>query len=848
MDVERGNIAILFQKISYMAISGQASNRELVSATTHTYKNIDRKLYIRCAKKIFPNMTENERLNSYYLACGQMKDVQGKNMGVFQMLINMAQKLLVLDGDEVKCKFDHLLRWREISFPLGQDIFTCAFLADYDLKRGSETKCFTWLPIIRSDNSRLHNILEKGIAENHFHLAGSTKIFELSWLSLMNRIDNRIHDFKKINCSLQECCVDPLYDTGKMEPLYTRCQRAALYRVYLFSVMKKDYFLEEKLGRLLEKMKKGTRPEELVTDIQDGIILAKNIYGAWLEENILDYALEKGMINENKDVCRLLAGERRFLYGGFKHAISDLFTERQKNLFYAYLIIRTDFRGELIQVNQQVGFANFSNYQGRKEYFIEGKKPYEDELVRLALNESLRKKNMLFLEARICPKENSSKLFRTLKHFERIVNTDDKGGAYSKLNYVLHFPKIDGQPFVPGLPRNDNVRKLSTYGARSIVALLEKRMELNEHIKGIDACSSELACRPEVFGQVFRYLSDTIIVCYETRKDVYSISHKTRNLQTTYHAGEDFFDIVDGLRAIDETLLFCGLKRGSRLGHGLALGISPEEYYKFKCYNLVLPKQVMLDDIAWMLCRADEFGCMVESSLKTRLEENYYSLYEEVYGENMGDGYFPSIYDYYQSWKLRGDKPELYRLGMEGFRKKLESTELERFDRYQFNDKISNELRKNAKCRDLYFAYHFNRKVREKGSEITEFKTGQSYGGLVRQIQDHMIRKLGCEGIGIETNPSSNYLIGTIKKYEEHPIIRFNGRKLKEVESNTSLSVSINTDDQGVFDTLLENEYALMALALKKAKDKDSNPVYDLEDIYEWVDYVRRMGIEQVFV
>ena len=67
------------------------------------------------------------------------------------------------------------------------------------------------------------------------------------------------------------------------------------------------------------------------------------------------------------------------------------------------------------------------------------------------------------------------------------------------------------------------------------------------------------------------------------------------------------------------------------------------------------------------------------------------------------------------------------------------------------------------------------------------------------------------------------------------------------MEPNTSLSVSINTDDQGVFDTLLENEYALMALALKKAKDKDSNLIYDIEDIYEWIDYVRRMGIEQVF-
>lgn len=52
---------------------------------------------------------------------------------------------------------------------------------------------------------------------------------------------------------------------------------------------------------------------------------------------------------------------------------------------------------------------------------------------------------------------------------------------------------------------------------------------------------------------------------------------------------------------------------------------------------------------------------------------------------------------------------------------------------------------------------------------------------------------------------------------------------------------------QGVFDTLLENEYALMTLALKKATDDDMNALYDIEDIYEWSDYVRRMGIDQVF-
>ena len=44
-----------------------------------------------------------------------------------------------------------------------------------------------------------------------------------------------------------------------------------------------------------------------------------------------------------------------------------------------------------------------------------------------------------------------------------------------------------------------------------------------------------------------------------------------------------------------------------------------------------------------------------------------------------------------------------------------------------------------------------------------------------------------------------------------------------------------------------ENEYGLMALALKKTTDENMNPVYDMEDIYEWIDYVRNMGIDQIF-
>lgn len=859
MDIERGNIEILFRKINYMAIGRQINFGKEINRSVHSYKNIDRKLYIQCAENIFPYMNEDERENGYLLACRQMKDLRGENPSVFRLLTDLSKKLLRLDGDEIKCKFEQMLRWREISLPLGQDIFTCAYLADYDSQRGFITQNFSWIPIILSDNDRLHHILNKGIAENHFHLAGSTKVFELNWLSLMNQIDNRLHDFKKIKRALQQHYVNPFDAVRKKESFYAECQRAALYRIYLFSIIKKDDFLIEKLKKLLYELWTGIRPEELVTDIQDMIILAKNIYGAKLNDNVLDYALEKNMIHENSNECRLLAGERKFLYTCFKYAESDLFTDEEKDLFYIYLVIRTDFRGEIIQTNNQVGFANFSNYQNRKEYFIEGKKAYENELVRLALNECLRKHNMLSLEARICPKDTSLKLYQTLKSYENIVKNKTIDGnaekekegeeAYSKLKYVMHFPKIYDQKYMPGVPRNDNVRRKSARQAKCIVALMEKRMEINDHIKGIDACSSELACRPEAFGQVFRYLSDIAVICQETRKNTARSAFKTNNLRITYHVGEDFFDIVDGLRAIDETLLFCGLKRGSRLGHALALGIDPDEYYKFKCYKLILSKQILLDDIAWMLSKADEFGCQIDSSLKTRLEGKFYDLYNEIFRSKLPI----TVYDYYQSWKLRGDKPELYRLKWdnsekEGFQKKMMSTELERFDRYQVNDKVGNDLRKNQRYKDIYTAYHFDRQVRIKGSEIIEFKIEQNYSRLVRKLQDCMIRQLSCMGIGIETNPSSNYLIGTIRKYEEHPILRFNARKLKAVELGSSLSVSINTDDQGVFDTLLENEYALMTLALKKAKDNESNLIYDIEDIYEWIDYIRKMGIEQVFI
>lgn len=124
-----------------------------------------------------------------------------------------------------------------------------------------------------------------------------------------------------------------------------------------------------------------------------------------------------------------------------------------------------------------------------------------------------------------------------------------------------------------------------------------------------------------------------------------------------------------------------------------------------------------------------------------------------------------------------------------------------------------------------------------------------SYISLVRKMQEELRRLVFKKGIAIECNPTSNVLIGTFGRYDNHPLIQFNSYGLKgnEDKGSAQLSVFINTDDQGVFDTLLENEYALMACALEKKKDANGNYVYSQDMVYDYLEHIRQMGFEQVF-
>ena len=117
--------------------------------------------------------------------------------------------------------------------------------------------------------------------------------------------------------------------------------------------------------------------------------------------------------------------------------------------------------------------------------------------------------------------------------------------------------------------------------------------------------------------------------------------------------------------------------------------------------------------------------------------------------------------------------------------------------------------------------------------------------------ETHMQKFVSRKHIGLETNPSSNKLIGVLSRYDEHPIQKWYNVGLtydsEQLKTSPQSFISINTDDQGVFNTCLENEFALVACALEKQKNPDGSPVYNQAQIYEWLENIRRMGLEQCF-
>ena len=832
--------------------------------------------------------TEARMISQYH-----MKRTKGQN--VLFTLVKISCELLIVRGNQVRCKYETLLRWRKISKELGEDLLICAFLANDRKRTGRKWNDFTWNIVLEHDNKQLNAIMHEGISDNHFHLFGSAPVFPMIWLRLMNdvRHGKYLLGLRQIDKERRHF----IYDVSGIKEHYsaeTMILQAALMRAIMYCVLQNKNILKtEEICEYLQVLKLGNHIihwrgeiERLIEKLRlrtlqiDGLMLA-------------DYTLF-GYQEPEEYSNWLFSGERKLIYD----MLCDILISRKlpqsiHQLLYPYLVIRTWFRKELVQSNETIGFENFSVYNKRKNYFLStnatiaqqraywAKKEIYQNLVWMvqhAVLESFQSENLSFLEIRIRPTDDFASNVKQIEFYDKLLcekrlsnkrpwEDGDKRKILSRdqFFYVYDFSKTQDRFSGRGKQqvhlqecRQKVLRSKLEKQSRLIMKMRRLRPQIACRVRGIDACAQEIGCRPEVFACIFRTLKRDVTPMMEwytkknpagwqDSKDVLNFKNVyqkviTPQLAVTYHAGEDFLDPVDGLRALDEALVFLSMGSGDRFGHATVLGLDLKKWYDRKDYCIHLNAQDYLDNVMWFYMMISEFQMEDCDLLKEFLHKEFSQTFYEIYKGREVESI--SIYDYYESWKLRGDSPELYRSG------KYVALEASLNNPGNVFSTIRDEQgRRDDEIANLYYLYHFDRDVRRRGMEVKEVLLPEFYVNGACRLQEAMRTKIAQKGIAIEVNPSSNLFISTMDNYAEHPILKLYTLGLDSNRNiNTSqMFVSINTDDKGVFHTSLENEYALLAASVENLTDSNGNKIFTPQEVYEWINRIRIMGNHQVF-
>jgi hypothetical protein len=817
------------------------------------YKNLFGKSeFVSACRYRYPSFSMSEVENIYdYLM--ETYNTRG-GLGLFSMVDSFSQSHLRMFGNELLCKQERFILWRKTIHEIGQVPFICAYLANLDVRRRYQREDFDDIsPYLRTDNVRLRGILAEGIAENHYHLGASFPVFYTNWICLMNHISHRDKDFENLKEQLGNLS-PPMQN--KMD-MYGYVRIAAAIRAFMWCLLNN------------RSNSKRINFWGMPFDFQRLINSASTF-----NSQSLDYTM---YINPKDDrTYAAISGEICFLYKIFRAIYSgDKKIIEYADYLYAYMAIQSRMRCELVQANEAVGFANFKEYQDRKKYFISRFSPYLDASERMSFFSSIRAVNMKSFEVRIVPPNTENGLRKDvekyMKYIKPLPGTDcEHCNEYDLLGkrckrklcdyreplafFVITIPK-EADTFlskgknhlcIPYRHERYIKKTLNSY-VRALIELRWKRPATAKHIHGIDACSDEIGCRPEVFAPSFRRVRET----HPPKKRLFSDGVELPGLYITYHVGEDFLDLVDGLRAIDEAIKFLELRNGDRLGHALALGVSAPEYYLSKNHKIFMSRHDILDNAVWMYMMLQKRQIHLPDVL-IELNQTYRLHYAHIYATEGGiNSIIPTIERFYDAWKLRGDNPEHYRdYDIVSDSKKFEA----RVQRTKATGKESDfqsdgkRLRdEDCEARKLYHRYHYDYDVRKNGSEMYEWYITSRYVHATDLLQKEMQEIVATKGLGVECNPSSNVLIGTFKNYAKHPIFTFNNDGLDDGQDSALLQVSVNTDDQGVFDTDIENEYALLFCALSEMTDDHGRKKHKPHNIYKYIDNLRRMGIEQSF-
>ena len=282
---------------------------------------------------------------------------------------------------------------------------------------------------------------------------------------------------------------------------------------------------------------------------------------------------------------------------------------------------------------------------------------------------------------------------------------------------------------------------------------------LRRFVVGIDAAGHERLTQPRIFAPAF----DDVRERYDCWRQT---SWARVSLGYTYHVGEDCWDVLNGLRHVDETrCLLLRHKRG-RFGHALILAEPPSRFYRRQTGLPELTRCRHVLDLVWAIKRLDLQRGPEARVIVKYLVELLRRRCEEVAPPDEEVATPTMINSCWDGMRLHERDPDA--------------------------ESIKQEPQ---------LAALLGIRGRHELEELVTIEVNEAWLDACVALQRWLRSECALQGVTIESNPTSNVLVGGYADWSELPY---------DALVDDALAVSINSDDPGIFFTTLPNEYERM--------------------------------------
>lgn len=768
-----------------------------------TFEDVTRRLFLldRVGNTNIPD--------HYYLLNKQysLRDIQSLPELLTKGIYRISERYLEFRNNRVYVKANRQNEWQQLITEIPPLLLIASFLSvQYPVNlKSSDDICFfythyilpnaryTALPHPYLPQLELYIKENKGFHDLHMHLNGSTET-DVAWQDFLFAPDQV---YKDLASGFQDPLVREQYEQEAhlLDPEQYRQYLMAARRIrqYLYAVLFPAFSGSEQLPENLHALL-----EAFHSDSPDSLF-QNTLYHPF-------YGLIYGA--DSYDTTRLL-GIEALMYALLFNYLTHCRKSGLAHAFHYYLLIVGQTNRLLVQQTYQYGFVQFKKITVN-ELRSQSEKSYKNRFFQLQGNDL---RNIRFLGGRFAPKDTKIKNEELIGRIEKgweslqkeiqsewskagIVNRTDGPLALPQLKLIAHFIKA------PDRKPDDEIRhkqlRYKIWNQAKVLSLMKKNHSLYiRNVIGVDAASSEFDTPPEVFAPAFRML----------RRNGFN--------HFTFHAGEDFFHILGGLRAIYEAVHFNDLRCGDRIGHATAAGLDVKIWKQNIGKKMLIRQGEYLDDLLFayhlIITRLNEPKFL---QLKSKIPFLTNAIQE--YSNLIYESYYP-LKTLEDAWLLRKYCPLILKNIMlsetEAWSRfvndntYLNAQESSTFDHGEWCEmwREAIPLTRTNDAVALYLNYH-RKYFRERYEKIINIDIESIFSlEEITLLQLVLLEWLHEKEIVIETLPTSNVRIGHHASFDTYHL--WNWIRWEE-EGHRIPPIVVGTDDAGIFATNIYNEFA----------------------------------------